>query len=317
MKFAEVVIEALKRYPLLVLGFSLVVAAGTFSLGLAARKIEDPAVLYVTAAIFLAAMLIAAFLIIGRPSANVSDEEIDKSISTLLTAARYASTPDAEINSCIVKSVGATKAGLNREIDLLSSVIREEWKDFAAQIGFGAGDHVVSRSGEQYKRFLVNVYEIAKKNVFSTCVPDYMIEWDTSLGKEIMETHTKNAGNSKTVTTRVFIFHSEDELKKYRSIMLYQASVGVAVRYFMDNETNRAKFSQAARTFWKGDSPPRHNQDFTIVDSQVVGITTKFENNPAADWHFDPGTVERFQELRKALIENSITVDKPDAAIPN
>lgn len=299
--FAERVVETLRRYPLLVLGFSLVVAAGTFSLGLAAAKFDNPAVLYVTAALFFFAMLIAAFLPKYAQTGPVGDEEIDHSISTLTTAARQASTGDQNVDHLIRKSIAATKKGLRIENRLLSIVIQDQWKDFADQYVDGFENGMITNSGESYQSFLVDVYQMARKSIFSTCVSEYMEGWNKSLGQQIMEANAKDNTTDQTRpkdVTRVFIFKSAQESEQWRQVMSKQAAAGVKVYFFIESTPDQTPMPPS----WDNPRNHYHKKDFTIVDSLVVGITMDFVK-PTATWYFTSKVVEDFEELKGALLE--------------
>lgn len=144
-----------------------------------------------------------------------------------------------------------------------------------------------------YKEFLKNAYRSAKKNIFSTNIPDYTPTWDQDWGRALLDVQFEN-GNAKS--TRVFIFAKRtDVTEKDREVFRQHFDARVAVLLYFDDEDDNFRFD------------PDTGRDWTFVDDgEVIGITASFRDKISANWyHRHRERTEKFRAYVHQLREAS------------
>ncbi|RIL04527.1 MAG: hypothetical protein DCC71_13820 [Proteobacteria bacterium] len=143
-----------------------------------------------------------------------------------------------------------------------------------------------------YGRALIAAYRSARKEIVSTCIPQYMRTWHRALGERILEAQREN---TQARSTRVFIFNREEDVKDDdRMIFRKHAGAGVNVRLFFDQE--------APHRF-----PPDIGNDWTVIDGgDVIGVTKRVNDAPEAQWiFFDPAAKQKFAHEVENLLHGS------------
>lgn len=146
----------------------------------------------------------------------------------------------------------------------------------------------------RYPAVLVDLYRLAQRSVFATCIPQYLSTWTEDLGRRILKAHE----NASAAVTRVFRFDNRSEVTEaaLRVMRQHARTKNVTVRVFIDAE-EPYQFPQDV------------SRDFTLIDDGwAIGITSSYgASQREATWHFGDETKARvLREIRKSLLESSV-----------
>lgn len=142
-----------------------------------------------------------------------------------------------------------------------------------------------------------DIFENAKKSVFSTSVPEFLPFWqDPAKGERLLNAHKV----SSATVTRVFIFNSREEIDDHaRTILKKHDEIGkIKALVYIDNET---PFE------W----PAHIMKDFTIVDDgDAIAVASAFRSDEMVGvWYFDTSEIyNAFDSVRKRLESESVPV---------
>jgi predicted nucleotide-binding protein with TIR-like domain len=147
--------------------------------------------------------------------------------------------------------------------------LRFGYQQFRRESENWASGTIVAR--DAYEPVLLGVFENAKKEIFSTSVPQYNALWTEPFGDHLLKVQARK----RIPSTRVFIFNKrEDVTEADKQIFAKHAEHKVRVLVYYDGET-RFKF------------PPEVGNDWTYVDNgDVIGRTLKVGSYEAL-WYFD------------------------------
>lgn len=137
------------------------------------------------------------------------------------------------------------------------------------------------RVDKRYQTLLSEVYEFAKKSIFSTSIPLYRDMWKSESGRRILKTQQ---GNSKAKSTRVFVFDTRgDVTDEDERIFAQHHRHGIEVLLFFDDA-------------WSLRFPASIGNDWTLVDDgDVIGVTLATGTTYEAEWYF--GNMEKAQQF--------------------
>lgn len=154
--------------------------------------------------------------------------------------------------------------------------------------------YVTKKNGQE---FLIDIYQDAKENTFSTSYGDFIRHWTNEFGKRILNANQR----SNSDVTRVFIFDKFSDLdSKIIEIIRKQSQSGIKVRLYFDAEDNTLGLDSET------------NRDYTIIDDTIVGITENFGINTdfRAKWHFkNQDLVRKLNIERQKLMRVSLTFE--------
>ncbi|HLX92415.1 MAG TPA: hypothetical protein VKR32_12075 [Puia sp.] len=144
---------------------------------------------------------------------------------------------------------------------LFRKAINLDYSEFMMEVENWSKSCVII-DGPDNDDFLFELYSKADRNVFSTCIRDYIESWDGEFGKKLLKAHEENPSNASV--NRIFIFEAiSDVSAKYIEIMKNHNKHGVKVLVYIDA--------------WHEDFDFQSQQlkDFTIVDDgDVIGETS-------------------------------------------
>jgi hypothetical protein len=147
---------------------------------------------------------------------------------------------------------------------------------------------------QNYHALLVNFYRKAKKNVFSTSLPEYDTTWSSRLGGEILQAHEQSLARVE----RIFVFNThEDVTPSALAVMQKQAtSQKIDVRIHISEDYAPIVFAANV------------SRDFTVIDEgSVIGLTQTYGNGRlTAIWHFgDMSLARQLMEIQTLLRDRS------------
>ncbi len=174
---------------------------------------------------------------------------------------------------------------LNEIIENLDISDKFEVKVFKDEIISEIGNFLIKtrdwRNGQlrvpsgRYSQVLLDLYENAESNIFSTTIKDYLTEWDEALMRNMI----KAAEQSKaSLIERVFVFDSRENIDS-RSIEILRAFSKlerIKSYVYIDGEDKNFQF------------PADVSKDFVVIDQgSAIGVTISYgRNEMSANWYF-------------------------------
>jgi hypothetical protein len=143
----------------------------------------------------------------------------------------------------------------------------------------------------------ISLYTNAKKNIFSTSIPDSRFVWNEFWGKRLLKAQSEN---KSAASIRVFVYQQEHSVTDEDvRIMRQHQDAGIDVRVYFDSRGRG--FSYEATNI--------ESEWHMIDDGQAIGVTKSIE--PGAievHWFFaDKEQIDKYKWLKAGLLNWSIT----------
>ena len=170
--------------------------------------------------------------------------------------------------------------------------IRFRYQEFLSNSEHWAAGTFIVRNA--YENILRGVFENARKEIFSTSVPQYRQTWSSEFGDRLLRVQ-RDARKRGVRSTRVFVFNKESDVtEEDQQIFARHSHNGIRVLLYYDGE-NRFQF------------PPEVGSDWTIIDDgAVIGKTLNVGGYYEARWYFgNEGEQRKFLYLKTRLRSSS------------
>ncbi|MGK7899207.1 MAG: toll/interleukin-1 receptor domain-containing protein [Xenococcus sp. (in: cyanobacteria)] len=159
-------------------------------------------------------------------------------------------------------------------------------------------------------RMVKDMYKNAKSSVFSTCVTQYLHQWDSRHGEDLLDAHRY----SQASVTRVFIFKNNSEIDELaHKIMRRHESEGIDVRVYIKSKQREHPLLHSER-----------QDDFTVIDKgDAIGVTTNYltedkEEKTQATWYFsDQKRYSKYKTMIDILTDGVPTLKEYFESIGN
>jgi hypothetical protein len=214
--------------------------------------------------------------------ARAGDEELD--------------VGDSELSRAIAAIVSNVRDAMTINNEVFRSMVRRRCERLLAKSASWRQGRFMAKW--DYNSILVELYSNARDRVFCTSVPDFLANWTGNLGKALLQAHRRSSAK----VTRVFVFSSRDQVTEsaYR-ILKEHGDAQIEVRLIFDDEIREFDL--------------RDSKDFTIIDDgEVIGVTMKFTDEIAAEWHFSNEEIApHYKHQQQQLLLYSIDLDAFEA----
>jgi hypothetical protein len=211
-------------------------------------------------------------------AASASDESFsgNQALNGQLTQIRKS------VQHAAAKNIPTLTEEMSHELDELAIHARE-WSN---------GE--MHSSVQRYNKTIIDLYEHAKRSIFSTTIRDYATSWPEDLMDRMIAASLKSKA---AVVKRVFVFGKRDEIDEeaVKVLKRFEHIEKVIPLVYIDDED---------RAF---DFPSDISRDFVVIDEgEAIGVTVSYGTNLQAKWFFqDEDRKRRFARTCEALESGS------------
>ena len=158
------------------------------------------------------------------------------------------------------------------------------------------------RVKQDLRDVFLRLYQDARKNIFSTSIPDSRFIWTEGWGQKLLQAQNDNKNKNKVESIRIFVYSQKHPVTPQDvHIMQQHKDAGIDVRVYID--AGRRGFSYEAANI--------ENEWHMIDDGEAIGVSKSIESGAMeVYWFFaDPEKIDRYTELKKGLLTWSDTFD--------